>query len=163
MVFLIVQMIYVKGRNMLKLLKIEANKQLDYEFNRLQGFCNRDDLVKEFVERALRKFETFDSLEYYKTSCLNTILYDLGCEIQDTDIFNSVKNLNSFIGNYFYDDSYYVITNGLVFDLESIEDFPLQSELTSLQGPKPLLELAKENAKRIFNHYEVKFKNKKGN
>jgi len=135
-----------------KIIQIETNV-IKEAAKQIIKYCEEDESIKEFVEIITDTKEYGESFYEYKRSFLNMVLYKLGYqfhinEFHDTD---SLSNLASFIGNYCYDDAYYVIYDDDYF-YGGIKH-PDNDDEKQLQGVEHLLRLAEKKAKREIERF----------
>lgn len=108
--------------------------------------CEDDTDVAKFVEFVMQDNKDYDSYEYHMGRILRHYVYRLThYDLQENSFHNcdSLCMLRSFMGNYFFDDSYYIVNRKTTDEDDAIigEAHGSDNDETE-QGPKKLLEVA---------------------
>lgn len=130
----------------------QQQETFDSELQKLNYYCDNYPNIQLFVEYLIKgvgnKYETWGD---YIPGQLEAFLYKLGYSIgvRNPKNFNLswVSELNSFIGNYFFDDSYFTVKQGIhnVWEIK-----PANEDDEHYQDPLILINAAKDNAKYYY-------------
>lgn len=130
--------------------------KLKVQFRELRSYCERDEDINKFVNLLLTclNYNSFDNSVFEKVASdeLSTLIYQITQYDFRTALTNPyhfkgnwVYNLNSFIGNYFFDDFGFVV--------EHVEQDKTWTARTAriedifFQDPNILIEAAYDNAR----------------
>lgn len=132
-------------------LKEYFHENIDEQFEELEKYCKEDNRCDLFVSILMKLFKDKDDPV---ANALTALLFSLTRIDFRSPITNPyhfegswIYNLNSFIGNYFYDDFYFSVRQGGYTNrwLIEAEDYEKDQKLT--QNPLILIYASEDNVK----------------
>lgn len=111
---------------------------------KLMKYCEEDVDIAKFVEYVFHECEDCNSYDYHMGRILRHYVYKLtGFDLQENKFSNcdSLCMLRSFIANYFFDDSYYIVDKTAKNEDDAIRE-EQNGDTKFSQGAKTLIEVA---------------------
>jgi hypothetical protein len=130
---------------------------MNHHLAEVEGCCIGRPDIAEFLDIVLNISSDYHELSYNVTHAMRMLVWEIsGIDLQYSPYSNSfiLEDLNSFIGNYFFDDSYFLLEKNERGEWKSVSNPD-----HGCQNVELLIKCAKENGKLALDT-QLKFEKK---